>query len=133
MTQKPPKKQPHAIHLQNGDDHLCELGNIQVFVTEASDGWFAQGMQIDYFACGESLEDVQTRFTQGLAATVEEHLRRFGTIEKFLKWAPNEVLTEIQNKIDSKQYDYTIIKSCHIEQSPICIQFFKEVPKRQAA
>ena len=123
----------HAIHLQAGDEHVFALGNIQVLITESSDGWFAQGVQVDYFACGVSLEDVQNRFTQGLTATLEEHLRRNGTIEKFLKWAPDEVRAAIQSKINSEQYNYTVVNSCHIEKPTLNIIYYKEEPKLQAA
>jgi len=126
-------KQARAVHLQKGDDHVFGVGNIQVFITEDSSGWFAQAIQIDYFACGESLEDVQSRFTQGLIATLEEHLCRYGTIEKFLKWAPDEVRDKIQNKVASERYNYTMINSCHIDQPPLNILYYKEDPKLQPA
>ena len=138
MSKKKPENKEattHAFHLQNGDDHIFALGNIIVLITEADNGWFAQGVQVDYFACGESLEDVQRRFTQGLIATLEEHLVRFGTIENFLKWAPDEIRSKIQNKISSEQFTYTVVNKCHIERQgfPLSIQYFKEEPKRQAA
>ena len=135
MIKKQTKKFANALHLKDGDDHLFALANIQVYISEAQDGFFAQAMQVDYFACGETLEDVQNRFTKGLIATREGHLHRFGTIKNFLKWAPDDVRAEIRERMDSEQYDYTMINTCHVEQAdhPINIQYYREEPKRLQA
>jgi hypothetical protein len=128
------KSIPRALHIKNGDNHLIALGNINVLVSESGDGCFAQAVEVDYFACGVSLEDVQARFTQGLIATVEEHLRRYNTIERFLKWAPDEVRADIQDRRNSEQYRYTVIDICNIERpAPFQIKYIKEEYKPRAA
>lgn len=123
-----PSSVAHAAHMRDGDDHVVALGNIDVFINEAPDGWFAETFQLDYFACGESEEDVKQRFTKGLVATLEEYLRRFNSIEKFLRWAPEEARARMREKLDSDQYCYTVVGTYHIEQPqvPINLTFLKE-------
>jgi len=57
--------------------------------------WLAQGLEIDYFAEGDSLPSAKKNFEDGLAATIREHLRRFGTIQKLLKVAPQGVWDQL--------------------------------------
>lgn len=56
--------------------------------------WFAQGLEIDYFAQGSTIEDVQRRFQSGLEETIDFHLKMFGTVEGVLRVAPKEVWDE---------------------------------------
>lgn len=78
-----------SVHARDNDDrHAVALGAIRVILCEDDSEWFAQGIEIDYAASGRTLEDVQQRFEQGLEATIHEHLKRFGTIDGILKYAP---------------------------------------------
>ena len=85
-----------AIHAQSEDgaEHLVGIGNLRVMLFNEENSWFAQGLEIDYFAQGETLEDVQDRFQDGLQATVDLHLRMHGHISGVLQAAPQEVWTE---------------------------------------
>ena len=56
--------------------------------------WFAQGLEIDYFAQGATIEDVKHRFQEGLRETLDFHLKLFGTIDGVLRVAPKEVWDE---------------------------------------
>lgn len=126
-------KQSRALHMQNGENHLFALANIRVVISEAVDGWFAQAMEVDYFACGTSLEDVKRRFGEGLSATLKEHVKRYGTIKHFLNWAPDDVRNEMQSKIESQEYVYTFVDTCRIEDQSFQIEYFREQPKQLAA
>jgi len=55
-----------------------------ILAEEAPNSWVAQAMEIDYAAGGTTLEDVQTRFEQGLCATIHEHLTVFGDLDKLV-------------------------------------------------
>jgi hypothetical protein len=97
MTQKKkpaPKKieSTIAIHGQakNGTN-LVGIGNLRVVIIEDGDLWFAQGLEIDYAAQGETIEDVKHKFESGLACTIHEHLKTYGNIEDILRIAPSEV------------------------------------------
>lgn len=85
-----------AFHGQGGDGtHVVGIGNLRVALFEEDGFWFAQGMEIDYLAQGDSLEDVKAQFENGLSATINEHLQANGDIAKMLRVAPQEVWTEV--------------------------------------
>ena len=69
--------------------------DLRVLVMPDGGNWFAQGLEIDYAASGESREDVKRRFESGLAATVDEHLKIYGNIKGILKAAPGEIWDEL--------------------------------------
>jgi len=92
---KKPSKLPKttAIHrtAEDGTTHMVGIGNLRVVIIPDGDAWFAQGLEIDYAVQGSSVEDSKKQFEDGLAATIQEHLRIYGTIEKLLEVAPTEV------------------------------------------
>ncbi|BCU07190.1 hypothetical protein [Allochromatium tepidum] len=78
-----------ALHARTDDDcHLPAINKLRVLLFEREDGWFAQGVDLDYAATGRTLEEVQQHFEQGLAATINRHLQRFDSIEHLLKYPP---------------------------------------------
>lgn len=97
-----------AIHLCDdaSHNHAVGVGSLRVIVQQDADGWFAQGVEIDFAACGESLTDVQNRFEKGLAATVHRHLQRFSSIEKLLKFAPSSVVNQLS---DADEFEFNMI------------------------
>jgi len=93
------KKKPvvtTAIHAHSvdGAEHLVGIGNLRVMVFNDDGSWFAQGLEIDYFAEGQTLEEVQTRFRDGLSATIDYLVKLFGDIDGVLQVAPPEVWKE---------------------------------------
>ena len=103
----------NAVHVNMENEHVVMFNDLRVLISGDNDkGWFARGIEIDYFACGESLEDVQRNFAIGFEATVKEHLKRYGNIERFLRWAP---LEEIMDLLDSKKYVFANISKVYIE------------------
>lgn len=103
----------NAAHVNMDNKHVVMFNDLRVLISgDNKKGWFARGIEIDYFACGESLEDVQRNFAIGFEATVKEHLKRYGNIERFLRWAP---LEEIMNLLDSKKYIFANISKVYIE------------------
>lgn len=64
------------------------VGNLRVMVTNDDGSWFAQALEIDYAAEGETLDEMKARFEQGLHQTIGEHLRVFGGLEHLLQPAP---------------------------------------------
>jgi len=85
-----------ALHgtMDDGQE-LVGFGNIRVLILQEPDGWFAQGLEVDYAAEGDSLEEVQRAFEQGFHATIDTHLRLYGGIERLLRPAPPEVWQEL--------------------------------------
>ncbi len=85
-----------AVHGKTDDGiNIVGIGNIRVFIAKYENHWFAQALEIDYAAQGNSLEDVKNSFEDGFCATIHEHLKIFGNIKKLLKPAPPEVWTEV--------------------------------------
>src|SRR6476660_3872107 len=85
-----------ALHGTTKDGtNIVGIGNIRVFITPDENNGFAQALEIDYAAQGNSLEDVKKSFADGFCATIHEHLKIFGNIEKLLKPAPPEVWAEV--------------------------------------
>lgn len=74
-----------------GSAHFAWVDELRVHVfADAEDVWYAQALEIDYIAQGTTLEEVKKHFGEGLAATVSEHIRLFGSIEKLLQPADAE-------------------------------------------
>ena len=92
LTKKKPHVNATAFHGKGNDGSaIVGIGNLRVVIVQEGKEWFAQSLEIDYAAQGSSLARVKKAFEKGLAATVHEHLRVYGTIEKLLKPAPPEV------------------------------------------
>ena len=68
-----------------------QIEGLRVVVWQNDDGWMAQGLEIDYAAGGVSIEDVMERFSTGLALTLRENQQAFGTVDRVLKPAPEEL------------------------------------------
>lgn len=84
-----------AIHLSNGgNQHIVGVKSIRVFISKDGDMWFAQGLDIDYASCGDTIEETKRNFETGIKKTIAEHLKLHGNIEKFLKIAPQEAWKE---------------------------------------
>ncbi|MEA1053427.1 hypothetical protein U5801_27015 [Lamprobacter modestohalophilus] len=85
-----------ALHASdNQDNHWVSINNLRVLVTERDGDWFAQGVDLDYAACGRSLDEVKRNFERGLAGTINLHLKRFNCLERLLKITPFHVLEEL--------------------------------------
>jgi hypothetical protein len=83
-----------AFHVKAENVNVVGVGNLRVVIFKEDDSYFAQGLEIDYAAAGESIEDVKRRFEQGLADTLHAHARVFNDISGFLRVAPQEVWNE---------------------------------------
>jgi len=84
-----------AVHGTDGQTHIVGIGNLRVIICPDGDGWFAQGLEIDYVASGNSIEDVKENFQSGLKGTISLHLQMTGNIEKLLNPAPREIWREL--------------------------------------
>jgi len=89
-------KDAHALHLENegSGHHGVAIWNLSVLIVPDGEFWFAQGLEINYGAQGDTVEDAKQNFQNGLLATINQHLRVHGNIEKILRFAPPEILRE---------------------------------------
>ena len=77
-------------HVKGEGGDAVILHGLRVLVSRDGSGWFAQGLEIDYAAGGDTLEDVQRRFEEGLLATIREHLRTYGDLRRLVRPAPQD-------------------------------------------
>lgn len=84
---------------------VCDISNLRVLVSEHDGEWFAQGVEIDYGASGRSLDEVQQHFEQGLCATVDLHLRRFNSLDRLVRYAPEDIWSQAI----SHEFDFSMV------------------------
>ena len=98
-------KDTRAIHLQDEELNAVAIWNLSVLIVPDDKFWFAQGLEINYGAQGDTVAEAQENFQTGLLATIKQHLRIHGNIEKLLKFAPSEILKEAaQHKSSIKRF-----------------------------
>ena len=81
-----------AVHLEDEDGQAVAIWNLSVLIVPDEEFWFAQGIEINYGAQGDSEEDAKSNFEAGLLDTICLHLRVHGHIKNLLKFAPSRVL-----------------------------------------
>lgn len=87
---KPQKTRMSALHVKSDECQAVIVNSLRVLIIPDGKGWFAQGLEIDYASGGDSLEDAKKRFQVGLEATIHEHLKIFGNLDRLIKTAPEE-------------------------------------------
>jgi hypothetical protein len=92
-----------ALHVEAGEHHVAGILDLHVLIVPDENFWFAQGLEIDYGAQGDSAEDAKEKFQQGLAKTINLNLQMHGNIESLLQFAPSEILQEAARKQSSIQ------------------------------
>ena len=87
---------PTAIQATDEDGTLHAVGiwDLRVFIVPDGKFWFAQGLEVDLAAQGDSVADAKKNFEDGLESSIDLHLRMYNSIERLLKFAPSEVLQE---------------------------------------
>ena len=78
-------------------DCRVRLGNIRVLLIPEDGGWFAQGLEIDYAAQGDTIRGAKKEFEDGLEAAVDAHLKKNGTVTALLHPAPFEVWKQVND------------------------------------
>ena len=95
--------------MQIEDKHVVIVNDLHVLIPgDDEKGWFAQGVEIDYSACGETLDAVKRNFSIGFEHTIKEHIKKNGNIESFLRYTPHD---EIYALLGSKDYDFSNISN----------------------
>lgn len=97
---------------------LVGIFNLQVILAPDGDSWIAQALELDYAAAGDNLEDAKRHFESGLLATLQEHFRIFGDLDKFLERKPaRENLLSLM-KIKAKAEYYSQVSMHEYELPP---------------
>jgi predicted RNase H-like HicB family nuclease len=85
------KGEARALHADiDGAHHVVGFGNLRVVIVADEGSWFAQGLDIDYAAQGETIEEAKENFSRGLRATINQHLCSHSNIRNLLKGADPE-------------------------------------------
>lgn len=63
-------------------------GIVHVLLLQERGRWFAQGLEVDYFAEGEDRQEVEANFQEGFIETLCTHLKVYGNLNLFLQIAP---------------------------------------------
>jgi hypothetical protein len=93
-----------AFQDSNADgSQVVNLKNIRVAIYPSSTGksWIAQGFEIDYVAQGSDIEDTKRAFSDGLGATIHQHLKIHNNINHLLKFAPVNVRLSVLDRVFS--------------------------------
>lgn len=83
-----------AASVSDGKTHAAGVKALHVLLCQEDGGWFAQGLEIDYFASGATLDEAKENFAKGLILTTNEHLLMYGNLKKILVLAPQEAWDE---------------------------------------
>jgi len=87
-----------ALHLESDKVGAVAIWNLSVLIVPDEDRWFAQGLEINYGAQGDTIEEAQEHFQRGLLLTIKQHLRIYGNVERILQFASSEILKEAAQK-----------------------------------
>lgn len=120
MAKKKKTKPTHAmaLHASIGDKHVVGIGNLRVVIVPDEEFWFAQGLEIDYAVQGNSEDDVKKKFEDGLEATIGQHLKIYGNIEKLLQTAPPSVWKEFVGDTGGKRKFYSQLTAHDLGDDP---------------
>lgn len=91
MNNKPPIH--HSLD-HNSGQHTVSVGPMRVMVVPDGEYWFVQGLEVDYFAEGTSVDHALQMFVHGLELTIEEHIKMYGHVKKLTVSAPQHVWDE---------------------------------------
>lgn len=108
-----------VLHAQaQGNNHVVGIKTLHVWLTRDDSGCFAQGLEIDYAAAGQTIEEAKSNFEKGLSLTIEEHLKMHGTVAKLLKIAPQAVWDEYFSEAEAHLQSYSALEAFNIEPFP---------------
>ena len=97
-----------ALHGAGEDGtHVVGIGDLRVILIPDGDFWFAQGLEIDYAAQGDTVENAQENFQNGLAATIHEHLKVHGNLSRILRLAPQETWADLAFSSTAEPYTFS--------------------------
>ena len=94
-----------ALQSEHQNKDRVAIFDLSVLIVPDGKFWFAQGLQIDYCAQGNTIEEAKRNFEDGLESTIDLNVRMYGDIRNLLIPAPSEVLQEaLQNKASIRVY-----------------------------
>ncbi len=93
-----------AVHIKKAEQDLMSIDSLRVLVDgNDSDGWMAQGLEIDYFVCAKTEKSVKENFVKGLVKTIAIYLEEDGSVSNLLEPAPREVWREFLRVVSKER------------------------------
>ena len=93
-----------AVHIKKAEQDLMSIDSLRVLVDGSdSEGWMAQGLEIDYFVCAKTEKSAKENFVKGLTKTIAIYLEEDGSVSNLLKPAPKEVWQEFHRTVRKEQ------------------------------
>ena len=121
---------PVVIHKKDGPVHTVLIPDIKVLVSNNDGSWFAQGLEIDYAAQGQSLQDVKNKFSEGLERTLDAHLATYKNIKGVLQLAPKEYWDQYFGQVEQWVYTHG---SVHVATADITVTLKYVEPRAELA
>jgi hypothetical protein len=120
-AERKPNPSATAFHGQDQDGihHVVGIGDLRVVICRDGKFWFAQGLEIDYAAQGKNIQDVKKQFSDGLSATIEQHLQIYGNIERLLRIAPQEAWQGVLMSGGAVAKRYSSLELFHVERRQV--------------
>ena len=98
-----------AVHIKKAEQDLMSIDSLRVLVDGSdSEGWMAQGLEIDYFVCARTEKSAKENFVKGLTKTIEIYLEEDGSVSNLLNPAPEEVWREFHRAVRKEQKTVSI-------------------------
>ena len=96
--------------------YRIEIDELNVLIVRVGPGYYAQGIEIDFAACGDSIEDAQRRFERGFFETVSANLARFRDLKRFIKPAPEDIRREFGERVEEDKYTFSSVSVHTLEE-----------------
>lgn len=98
-----------AVHIKKAEQDLMSIGSLRVLVDgNDSEGWMAQGLEIDYFVCARTEKSAKENFVKGLVKTMAIYLEEDGSVSDLLEPAPKEVWQEFHRAVSKERKTVSI-------------------------
>ena len=93
-----------AVHTKKAEQDLMSIDSLRVLIDgKDSEGWMAQGLEIDYFVCAKTEKSVKENFVKGLVKTIAIYLEEDGSVSNLLEPAPREVWREFHRAVSKER------------------------------
>jgi len=121
------------VHAQTEDGtDIVKIDRLRVALMRDGNAWVAQGLEIDYAAEGDSIEEVKRQFQTGLMLTLRENVRVFGHIKNVLRAVPSDVwntlladsvLRQVHSQVSAYKVRQQLKSSEAVGEAPFKIPF----------
>ena len=93
-----------AVHIKKAEQDLMSIDSLRVLIDgNDSEGWMAQGLEIDYFVCAKTEKSVKENFVKGLVKTIAIYLEEDESVSNLLEPAPREVWQEFHRAVSKER------------------------------